>query len=747
MKVDRRTFMKIAGASAPALGLSTASPKASNAQGTAAGLSPSPLLQLNSLPFFHGREYFVLRSGRAKVVIQVDRADLGPAFTWMLFDAQNASQSRSKAGAFNFDPQEGFASSALRVEIGEFSFAAFGEQTESQWVRVDGVPAVELTWWAGGVKVTERMMALDGGDAYRETVELDGSGLAGDDAVKLKLFLPRGDFSANGPVLVQNAERYGCGIAILGDVPVWADEKEGSVALGPLTVGPRSKTTVEFVRFFQFPSRGADALFSQARSLMGEIVDRHRNTKKVWENSSSIVTGDKTLQEIYCKACFGIPGMIADDGTMDAGIFEYGTQWVRDTSNATLGALHAGHFELARATMNHVLTVLVSDQGATVIGGQFENPDQEELDQMGELLHALKSYRDWTGDESLVRDHRAKLLALIERPLQPVFRDDTGMVHNRREFWERSCEDAYELAYQTLLVRGLWDAVELAPLLGAQDRAERWTKEANRTLEAMLSHPTRALVADGHLIKRRNVSGAIADLIASRTGIPPRNPNWHPQPDVPSVTEMHHRLDPDATAALPIALGLVDPRSALALKTLDHLELLWNMRWFGGGHERYNSTSELDTPGPWPFATCFIMRASHDSGLYDRSRCALEWLNSMQGGRTGFWFEEIPTIHSLPRRSGIVPWTSGEIALFVVRHVLGVRFEGSRMVIKPALYPQSAPVSANLRFRKGHLRLEIEGSGTTTHGDLDGKKLAVRADGSVLLPEDFTSGTVRLRNT
>jgi len=48
----------------------------------------------------------------------------------------------------------------------------------------------------------------------------------------------------------------------------------------------------------------------------------------------------------------------------------------------------------------------------------------------------LKSYRDWTGDESLVRNNRAKLLALIERPLQPIFRDDTGMVHNRREFWE-----------------------------------------------------------------------------------------------------------------------------------------------------------------------------------------------------------------------------------------------------------------------------------------------------------------------
>ena len=394
--------------------------------------------------------------------------------------------------------------------------------------------------------------------------------------------------------------------------------------------------------------------------------------------------------------------MIADDGTMDAGIFQYGRQWVRDTSNSALGALHAGHFELARAALTRVLTDLVSDEGAAAIASQYDKPDQEELDQMGELLHVLKSYRDWTGDESLVRDHRAKLLALIERPLQPIFRDETGMVHNRREFWERTFDDAYELIYQAYVVRGLRDAVELAPLLDAEDRVERWTKEANRTLEAMLRHPTRALVADGHLIKRRNVTGEIADLIPTGRG---RNP------DVPFRSERNNRLNPDASAALPIALGLIDPRSPLARKTLDDLEQLWNSRWFGGGYERYNSSSQQDTPGPWPFASCFILRALHDAGLYERSRRVLEWLNSVQGGRTGFWFEEIPTLRSNTKFCGIIPWTSGEIALFVVRHVLGIRFEGARVVIKPALYPQSPPVSADLRFRKGRLRLRIEGSG------------------------------------
>jgi hypothetical protein len=736
MKLKRRTFMEMAGASALSLGVPAVCIQSAAPQNAYGNLSPDTLVELTKVPFLHGREYFVLRSGRAQVVLQLDRADLGPAFTRIVFDMENARQSERKERALNFDPQSGFASTALRVDLGGFPFAAFGEQMQSHWVNVDGVPSVEVIWWAGGVRVTERIMALAGAGALLETIELDGVGLAGDDVVSAKFFLPRGTAQANGPVLVQNNEKYGCGIAVVGEAKLRADEQKGSLTLGPLAVGPKTKASLEVLHFYQIPASGTEALFTQARSLLGGIEKRQQETKAAWDTSSAVVTDDKKVQEIYDKARFGLPGLIGDDGTMNAGIFQYGRQWVRDTSNSALGALHAGHFELARAALTRVLTDLVNNEGATAIASRYDNPDQEELDQMGELIHALKNYRDWTGDESLIRDHRAKLLAMIERPLQPQFRDETGMVHNRREFWERTFDDAYELIYQAYVVRGLRDAVDLAPPLGAEDRVERWKKEAERTLAAMLAHPTRALVADGHLIKRRNVTGEIADLIPTGRGR---------LPDIPFRTEKNNRLNPDASAALVIALGLVDPQSDLARKTLDDLEQLWNSRWFGGGYERYNSSSQQDTPGPWPFATCFILRALHDAGQYERSRRALEWLNCVQGGRTGFWFEEIPTLHSNSKYCGLIPWTSGEIALFAVRHLLGVRFEGARMVIKPALYPQSAPVSADLRFRQGRLRLMVEGSGKVKHAELDRKKIATRHDGSVLLPEDFRSGEVKIR--
>ena len=66
---------------------------------------------------------------------------------------------------------------------------------------------------------------------------------------------------------------------------------------------------------------------------------------------------------------------------------------------------------------------------------------------------------------------------------------------------------------------------------------------------------------------------------------------------------------------------------------------------------------------------------------------------------------------------GILPWNAAEVGLFIVRHWLGVRFEGGRLVLRPALYPRTGPVSADLRFRKGRLKLEITGSGPIEFAD------------------------------
>ena len=699
----------------------------------AAEVSPA-LLDLNKAAFFYGREYFILRSGRAQMLLQADRADLGPAFTWMLFDAQDAKQSARKERAFNFVAGEGFGSSALEVVLGGFPFTALGHRTDTRWVVEDGIPSVEAVWWAGGVRVTERISALEAEGAFRRQVRLEGAHLAGNEAVLLRLRLPPTGVQQEGNLLLREGGNARMALLMADATPTKVDSTNALLEVGTVAISPGGSATVETLLLAQVPVGERTQWVAQASQLAASgLAPALKDTARLWTRVSSVSTRDRTVQEIFDKARFGLAGMIGPEGTMDGGLLEYGGQWVRDSSNTALGALHAGHFETARHVLEHILTRMISQDGVTMIAESFETPDREQFDQAGELFHLLRCYRDWTGDDSLIREHRGLLLKVVERPLQPQFRDDTGMVHNRREFWERAFDDAYELAYQTYVILALREAAELAPALGAEDRAARWQAEADRIQQAMLSHPTRALARDGRLIKRRNVTGAVADDTAGFPGF---------FPDVPEKTEHAHRLMPDASMALPIALGIVPARSDLARRTLDDLEGLWNTRWSDGGHDRYHTSGQPDQPGPWPFATAFILRAEHDAGNFDRSRRALEWLNTCQGGRAGLWFEEIPSNRSQSPVSGLICWTSGEMALFVVRHYLGVSSEHGALAIRPALYPGSPPVQADLRYRQGRLRLEISGSGPIRTARVNGKKIKPGKDGILRLPPDFAGGTV-----
>ena len=567
------------------------------------------LLALQERSFVYGREYFVLRSGRAQMIVQADQVDLGPAVMYMLFDAGDTHQSSAKNKAFNFVKGQGLGSSATEVVLGGFPFTALGYETRTRWTTLEGIPAVEAVWWAGGVRVTEHILALDQSGQFLHRIALTSVNLGGPEDISLRLSLPAGSFAtANGWLIRSNAQCQ-MALASASKVAARASIEQGALEIGPLHLVPGQTVSIDTMLLARIPSgqtarEGAAAAALPASPVPPEtqgmpvvnLADSIAATGKTWAMTSSLRTTDATVQELFDKARFGLAGMVADAGVMDAGIFKYGTQWVRDSSNSMLGLVYAGHFELARRGLAHVLQSMVTEQGVTMIAGKFADPDLEQFDQMGELLHALRGYRDWTGDDSLIRENREKLLAMVERPLLPEFRDRTGMVHNRREFWERSFDDAHEISYQTYVILGLRDAASLAGPLGAEDRVSRWREEANRIQKAMLNTDGTGLIEDGHLIKRRNTNGQAARLI--------RFPVVTRPADVPMKTERANLADPDAATALPIALGLVPPGSALARNTLDELEKLRDGRWFGGGYERYHSSGECDTPGPWPFASC-----------------------------------------------------------------------------------------------------------------------------------------------
>jgi hypothetical protein len=219
--------------------------------------------------------------------------------------------------------------------------------------------------------------------------------------------------------------------------------------------------------------------------------------------------------------------------------------------------------------------------------------------------------------------------------------------------------------------------------------------------KAFLGHEKYSLVDTGRLIKRRMANGEV-----QRT-MEPLNRNSMPK-GMPLNVEAVSYCDPDSSVVLPIAYGIVDPRSALATKTLQSMEELWNQRWKGGGYGRYHVTSEPDSPGSWPFATMFIARAYLEAGNDEKAWRALQWLLTCQGGNAGSWLEfygDRPTPPLPP--VGIVVWTWAELLSFFVYHLLGVRPSPTDLIIRPRLLSGIDNVRATLKLRGINLELKL----------------------------------------
>ena len=689
--------------------------------------------QLTDQSYLSGRDYFVLRSGRAKMVIQYDKVNIGPAFSYMLFDARVPKQTARKATAFNYKTPNGFYSSAVEVKMKNYSFTALGQNTYTNWIIENGIPSVQAIWWASGIKVSEIISPVSLNGIFKRTITIESADLVTTDTVQIKLSVAEPAAIAQKHTLVQVKKEASIALTVKGNFPTHLSSNE-SIEIGPIALKPGEKKVIESYLLVEIPGISANELYEKASAIEKYIADDVNTTSQKWKNSNTITTSDEMVRNLFDRCRFVLPGYISDEGKMDAGIFEYGNQWVRDASNTALGVIHIGEFELARSVLQNILETMITDNGTTMISDQFANPDLEQFDQMGEFMHAMKSYVDWTGDTTLLSKYKKKITTMIERPLLPVFRDSTGMVHNRREFWERTFDDGYELAYQTWLIQGLRDAADLAKYIDAEGKSAHWRAEADKIQQSMLTNSNFKLIDNNHLIKRRNVNGNIVDTIKFK--------GW--KPDAPAKVESLSRLMPDATMALPIAMQLIDSKSELASNTLNELEKLWNARWQFGGYDRYNTSSQGDQPGPWTFATTFIMRAQHEAGQFEMSRRSLEWLYNNAGGRTGAWLEEIPITKSQECCSGLLPWTTAEVSYFLVHHLLGIKFIGNQMTIKPMLYPGSSPLKANLRYRSGRINLEITGKKDVRHALINKMKIKPDKNGAILIPKDFVSGNIQI---
>lgn len=353
------------------------------------GRAEPTALDLQQRGFFHGREYFMVRSGRVQWLIQADRADLGPSVTGYLFDATHIPQN-GKGQAYNFSEASGVRSSALEVisQQSKFAFTAFGEQTRVRWADDGGIPAVEATWWADGVRVTERFSGMAENNTIRRTITLTGANLHGGEQYTLRLRLPAGNAAATNRALFVTYRACPQALVIGGDAPLKMDAASSAVEIGPVTLSPDQTITIKTFLLAQIPANTQTAADFQKQIARAaeDAASLLAVTRARWAKASRIETEDALVREVFDITRSVLPGIVADTGAVRVGPFQYAAEWVRDESQFSLGLTAAGHFELARAVLEHCLRDLITAEGKTMIGGGFDDPDREQFDQGGELL-------------------------------------------------------------------------------------------------------------------------------------------------------------------------------------------------------------------------------------------------------------------------------------------------------------------------------------------------------------------------
>ncbi len=596
-----------------------------------------------------GVEYYFVGNGHIQAAVQVCASGAGTALGVAVNDPDRLGPKRD---ALTFDAATSLEGTMLTVKTAEGTFTPAAGKVDAGWTVHSGIPAVRATWNAGSLIVEEMFYCPDCATprlvremSLSRRVESAG----------------RTESSPSKEVILQT----GAGPA----------RCECSVDLKESIVGARA--FIEYSIEGNRSGRAAEWKWRDAPEIAADA-------QSYWNRLASTTTSTPKLDHLFNAARGQLPAAVSARGTMDGSIWQYNREWVRDQAKVIEALCALGDVDKAHTMLERLLTEFVSRDGDTIDSSKRRDPADVELDQNGQLLLALKAYVDWTGDLKIVSTHWDTIKAVADFPLEPVFvHAESGLLHNCREFWERHAihgiEDGLELMYQYYVSAGLSAVAALARLADRKKEATRWQEAADRIKRALLHHETHSLVDEGRFIKRRHLSGAVQEEISLSRGA-----------DLPEGTPLsalgNHLLDPDASSVLPIATEFIDPESDLAKRTLEKVETLWNLQWEGGGYGRYHTSSEPDSPGPWPFASLFVARALVEAGDDAKVWRIVDWLNAAPGGRAGTWFEYYGKRISPPYpQVGITPWTWAEIVCLVVRHIFGVRPGSGGLFVRPRL--------------------------------------------------------------
>lgn len=261
---------------------------------------------------------------------------------------------------------------------------------------------MEAIWWAGGIKVREVITPASTDGVFSRKIILESINMVTDDTVCIRLSIPESAKLAGKNILIYERKEATLAITVNPDYPVNISSTSCNIEVGPIAFKKGEKKIINSYIFVDIPAISSADLLIKCQSFQRSSHAKLETVINHWKNSNTITTRDALVQKMYDNNRYILPGYIADDGKMDAGVFEYGGQWVRDASNTALGTIHIGEFELARSMLEHMLLNMITDEGTTMIGSGFSDPSGEQFDQMGEFMYAMKSFVDWTGDASLL---------------------------------------------------------------------------------------------------------------------------------------------------------------------------------------------------------------------------------------------------------------------------------------------------------------------------------------------------------
>ncbi len=649
-----------------------------------------------------GVEYFFLGNGEIIAVVQLcqDASTNASFFGLTLWDAERFTR---KWSTFLYHPERGFENTKLMVKFGDEFFTLDRNNFEKiYWVINHEFPMVKLIWGNDKLKVEEEFFVpIDGKILVRNIKVKNKTSIEIPISLRLQLYPNFGLFDE-----IFTSEK---------DKTAFA---KGYTSLKLQALSENAKTLGRYDLWVELKKGENNAFYLY--SLSDEKVEKRKisrenfsilmeKTKSFWRDKTRIESDSEILNSLFNASKICLKSTIAKSGKRDSGIWQYNMEWVRDDSMFLIGLLMCGFFEEAKTVLIKMLTKFVGPEGQTIESSRWFGYELTELDQNGELLYALWSYVCWTGDFEILKRYWDKIKLVADFPLKDVFWDKTTkLLKNRREFWERTdafgVEEGYELAYQFWVSFGLEKAAELAKKLGYRALSRRWSSAAEEIKNSMFKFMVHMdETGKKFFIKRRKVDGEW-----QRYFIPPDKRRM--PPGSPIATEPLPSSEPDTSEVLPIIYGFVNPKDDICVGTLERIEKLWNQRWNYGGYERYDSSSEPEPPGPWPFASLLVARAYMEMNDHEKVWRVLNWLHNINGGKSGAWFEYYPVEQLTPPLPpiGIIGWTWAELVALVIHHIVGIKPEIENLKIKPSLLKNLNFINVHFKIRQMEIDLTVE---------------------------------------